>query len=452
MNARSKTVSIVLASMLTVSSLLGACSKDNNANGNTGGSQSGTETKSTETPKPTGKQDVTLSMLIDSANNEQNTSIINQAAEIASKNSTKYNIKVRLDTIPNADKDKKVDVLAAGANLPDLVASGPKQVWMKRGLLADLTDWFNQSPLKDDYMYPSLLEEGKNDGKIYAVPIKADSMFLIYNKDLLQKAGIENTNFTSITWDEWQVMLEKIKQAKLKAKNGKDVKGFTFRISTSESAPFIFSSGGEFFSQDGNEARFDSPEAAEGLAKLKSLVTNGYADKPETDYANWMSVFFNENAAFTITGGWSLSSYKDGGLDLNKLGYSTVPKMKTNTSYFGPGLSFSIFDTSKNKEAAQEFLTAMYTSDIYKQWLELTAGIPVLKSLADDPVFADNPIKGVLGEQLNDIKPIHSDNSPSFWTQYDQLLEKILLTNTDIASEQKTLQSTIQKEISNNLK
>ncbi|MFD0715871.1 extracellular solute-binding protein [Paenibacillus sp. GCM10027626] len=443
MNAATKKVAVILTTVLTMAWLLGACS-NNNGSGN--GSEAGESAQAGE------KQDVTLSMLIDSSNHEQNTSIINQAAELASKNSAKYNIKVRINRIPYTDMDKKVDFLAVGHNLPDLVTSGPKQVWMKRGLLADLTDWFNRSPLKDDYMYASLLEEGKNGGKLYAVPNEANSIFLIYNKDLLKKAGIENTDFTSVTWDEWLAMLEKIKQAKLKAKNGNEVKGFTFRISTYESAPFIFSSGGEFFSQDGTEALFDSPEAVDGLEKLKSLVTNGYADKPETDYANWMSVFFNENAAFTITGGWSLSSFKNGGLDLNKLGYSTVPKMKTSTSIFGPGLSFSIFDSSKNKEAAQEFLTAMYSTDIYKQWLELTSGIPVLKSLLDDPQFAGNPIKNVLSNQLNDIKPIHSDNSSSFWDQYDRLLEKVILTNADIAAEQKALQNVIQKEIFDNLK
>ncbi len=399
-----------------------------------------------------GKQEVTLSVLIDSSNNEQNTRILNEAALLASKNSEKYSIKVRLDTVPNTDMDKKVDVLAAGSNLPDLVASAPKQVWMKRGLLADLTEWFDRSPMKDDYMYPSLLEEGRNNGKLYSVPIKADSIFLIYNKDLLSKAGIADTGFSSISWNEWIAMLEQIKGAGLKAANGKDVKGFTFRISTYETAPFVFSAGGEFFTQDGSKAVFDSPEAADGLAKLKGLVSSGYADKPETDYANWMSVFFNENAAFTITGGWSLATFEEGGLDLSKLGFSTVPAIQDSTSIFGPGLSFSVFESSAKKEAALELLTALYSSDIYKQWLEITAGIPVLASLSDDPQFAANPIKPVLSEQLNRIKPIHSDNSPSFWTKYDQLLEKIILTDADISVQQAELQASIQQEIDNNLK
>lgn len=429
--------------LLTVAAMLGACSS--NSAKNNAGQPDGQQPDG-------GKQEVTLSMLIDSSNNEQNSSILNQAAALASQNSEKYNIKVRLDTVPNTDMDKKVDVLAAGSNLPDLVASAPKPVWMKRGLLHDLTDWFGSTALEGDYMYPSLLEEGRNNGKLYSIPIKADSIFLIYNKDLLQKAGISNTDFTSITWDEWVGMLEQIKQAGLKAANGKEVKGFTFRISTYETAPFIFSAGGEFFSQDGTQATFASAEAADGISKLKSLVTNGYADKPETDYANWMSVFFNENAAFTITGGWSLASYEEGGLDLNKLGYSTVPKIASSTSIFGPGLSFSVFESSSNKEAALELLEAIYSTDIYKQWLELTAGIPALASLSDDPQFADNPIKPVLAEQLNDIKPIHSDNSPSFWTKYDQLLEKIILTDADIAEQQAQLQASIQQEIDNNLK
>lgn len=428
-----------------LATVLGACG---------GGGSGETSPSSSEELKTegAGKQDVTLSMLIDSSNNEQNSSILNRAAEIASQRSDKYNIKVRLDTVPNTDMDKKVDVLAAGSNLPDLIASAPKPVWMKRGLLADLTDWFNRSPLKDDYMYPSLLEEGRNGGKLYAVPIKADSIFLIYNKELLKKAGISNTDFTSITWDEWTAMLEQIKQAGLKAANGKDVKGFTFRISTYETAPIIFSAGGEFFTQDGTQAVFGSQEAADGLARLKGLVSSGYADKPETDYANWMSVFFNENAAFTITGGWSLTSYEEGGLDLGKLGYSTVPKIASSTSIFGPGLSFSIFESSAHKEAAMELLTAIYSPEIYKQWLALTAGVPVLASLSDDPQFADNPIKPVLSEQLNNIKPIHSDNAPSFWTKYDQLLEKAILTNTDIVSLQQSLEKDIQQEIQNNLK
>lgn len=412
-----------------------------------GGQGQDSKSKETENPAEVVKKDITLSMLIDANNSEQNLKILNQTADLASKNSKKYNIKIRMDAVPYADIDKKVDILAAGVDLPDMVASGPKSVWMKRGLLADLTPWYSTAPLKDDYMYPSLLEEGKSGGNLYAIPIKADSIFLIYNKDLLKKAGITSTDFSSITWNEWTAMLEKIKQAKLKAKNGKEVKGFTFRISTFEASPFIFSAGGDLFSQDGTKALIDSEAAADGMSKLKSLVVNGYADKPETDYANWMSVFFNENAAFTITGAWSLSSYKEGGLDMTKLGFSTVPKIQSSTSVFGPGLSFSIFESSPNKEAATEFLAAMYSPGIYKQWLELTSGIPVLKSVFNDPQFANNPVKPVLTEQLNSIKPIHSENAPGFLGEFDKFLEKIIFTDANITAEMKKLNDELQSEI-----
>ncbi|MFC5404871.1 extracellular solute-binding protein [Cohnella soli] len=397
------------------------------------------------------KSDVTLSILMDTTNREQNKSILDQAAELATRNSAKYNIKVRLDGVPQAEMAQKVDVLFAGADLPDMIADAPNPLWMRNGLMTDITDWFNGSSLKGDYMYPNLLSEGMSDGRIYSVPIKADSIFLIYNKDLLRKAGIANTSFTSLTWDQYEQMLEQIKQAKLHSSNGQPVTGTTLRISTYEASPFIFSAGGEMFSDDGKQALFDRPEAVLGMLKLKSLVTNGYASNPESDYVNWVDAFVREEAAFITTGGWSLISFTNGGMDISKLGFSIVPSMQTSTSILAPGLSFSIFRSSANQEAAKELLTALYSPSIYKQWIKLTEGIPVLRSVVDDPMFANNPAKTVLTAQLQNTKPLHADYAPSFWSEYNKLLQNVLFSDVNVPAELKRLQDEIQAEIDGNL-
>ncbi|MCD9024796.1 extracellular solute-binding protein [Cohnella silvisoli] len=400
---------------------------------------------------PHAKIDVTLSILMDTTNREQNTAILDQAADLATRNSAIYNIKVRLDGVPQTEMAQKVDVLFAGADLPDMIADAPNPLWMRNGLMTDITDWFNRSSLRSDYMYPNLLAEGMSDGRIYSVPIKADSIFLIYNKDLLRKAGIANTNFTSLTWDQYEQMLERIKQAKLHTSNGQPVSGTTFRISAYETSPFIFSAGGEMFSEDGKQALFDRPKAVLGILKMKSLVANGYTANPESDYVNWIDTFVREEAAFITTGGWSLISFANGGMDLSKLGFSIVPSMKSSTSILAPGLSFSIFRSSANQEAAKELLTALYSPPIYKQWIKLTEGIPVLRSVVDDPMFANNPAKMVLTAQLQNTKPLHADYAPSFWNEYNKLLQNVLFSDVNVPAELKRLQAEIQAEIDGNL-
>ena len=220
---------------------------------------------------------------------------------------TQTGIKIERQKVPTSQMLPKVLQGASSKTLPNLLfTDNPTlQQVAATGALTPLTDY----GITTDGYYPSIVKAGTYQDKLYGVAPGVNGLALIYNKDLLQAAGVEPPK----TWDELKAAAAKL------TKDGKY--GLAFSAIPSEEGtwqflPFFWSNGAEL-------SQLDSPKSAQALQYVTDLVNSGSASKSvvtwnQNDVADQ---FVGGNAAMMINGSWNIAR-----LDEQKsLHYGVVP-------------------------------------------------------------------------------------------------------------------------------
>ena len=132
------------------------------------------------------------------------------------------------------------------------------------GIVADLTPYdIDQSDLAS-----GIVNAYTVDGKVYAVAKDTDSYAVFYNKALFDQAGVPYPD------DSWTIA-DFCETAKKMTSDG--VVGWTSSTSDRVWYNFIWSNGGQIYSEDGTTAAINTPESAEVIQMLMDLSANGYA-------------------------------------------------------------------------------------------------------------------------------------------------------------------------------
>ncbi|MCP1308683.1 ABC transporter substrate-binding protein [Paenibacillus tyrfis] len=122
---------------------------------------------------------------------------------------THPNITVKIDSIPFAEYQQKMSVLAAGRELPDLAWVAERMVpqFMQNGILEDVSDITKDSAFNSGDFIPSTLQLFQKDGKLYGLPFSTPPSVMFYNKDMFDKAGLSSPNELAKqgkwTWEEF---------------------------------------------------------------------------------------------------------------------------------------------------------------------------------------------------------------------------------------------------------
>ncbi|MCD4557748.1 ABC transporter substrate-binding protein [Schaalia sp. lx-100] len=110
-------------------------------------------------------------------------------------------IKVDMQDLGWNDATTSIGVMASSGTLPDLMYHLPSEVFdlASKGLVTDLTNKLSPK-LKED-IFPALLQAGQYEGKQYLVPAGVSPLFLWYNAELFEKAGLDPDNPPK-TWED----------------------------------------------------------------------------------------------------------------------------------------------------------------------------------------------------------------------------------------------------------
>jgi raffinose/stachyose/melibiose transport system substrate-binding protein len=120
-------------------------------------------------------------------------------------------VQVVVDYMEGEAYKQKLPTLLQSADKPALIyswAGGVLRAQVAAGFLTDLT------PVKADFAkqyYPAAFDTYAVDGKQYGVPMILGDVSIIYNKDLLAKAGVDPASMG--TWDGFLAAVKKIKAA-----------------------------------------------------------------------------------------------------------------------------------------------------------------------------------------------------------------------------------------------
>ncbi|HZU02977.1 MAG TPA: sugar ABC transporter substrate-binding protein [Ktedonobacteraceae bacterium] len=236
------------------------------------------------------------------------------------------NIKVTIEYTPWAQYWQKLSTEFAAGNAPDVfwdhLAYFPQ--FVQQGQLTDLTSLIKQDNVDMSQYYPQLVQEWTYNGKVYGLPKDWDTIAILYNKQMFQKAGLPAP--TNLTWNptDGGTFLQTAEKLTLD-QNGKhptdpgfDPKhikqyGYVSENNNQEGYwNFIAMNGGTFLDKPfGQNFQFNQPPAVQALQFQVDLINKYHVSPSATETNNNGTVgtqlFEGGKVAMVPLGSWELT-------------------------------------------------------------------------------------------------------------------------------------------------
>ncbi|WP_168123499.1 extracellular solute-binding protein [Paenibacillus sp. HB172176] len=268
MNLKKNALSTSIAILLIIA-LLAACGGNNNNNGN--GSNTGNGNASSPgTNANNEKKVINLEMVM-------NTSGATLPDNDFIKTKLKEVLGVNLTITPESQLMEKLNVRAAGNNLPDLITfatANDFREYAKRGLLADLTPYKDKLDKVQDFLGDEGFTKATVDGKVYGVakaaPVRAFSYWI--RQDWLDHLGLSMPK----TLDEFYNVLLAFTKDDPDGNGKDDTYGLTGTFGGLHAfTPILatFGAASEYQIRDGELVNFyEDPQLKESLKYMKKLA------------------------------------------------------------------------------------------------------------------------------------------------------------------------------------
>lgn len=287
--------------------------------------------------------------------------------------------------------------------------------------------------------FPAIVDNGRIDGKLYAVPNNTvQPVVLYYNKELFDQAGIDGAPGT---WDEFLDDVGTLKAAGIapisiggasKWPQLMWLEYLTDRIG----GPEVF----EAIQQNEPDSWAD-PAIIEALEKIQQLVeVGGFIDGYQsisTDNSADTALLYTGKAAMILQGAWAYADMQGSDPDFvsSSLGWANFPgvdggvgdpaNVVGNASNYW---SISSDATKAQQEAAAAYLAGGNMTDAYIDDLLKGGGVPPVVGIEEKISASANP------EFLLDVYNMSKD-APAFTLSWDQAIAPAaadaLLTNLD---------------------
>ncbi|CAG0932615.1 Putative ABC transporter substrate-binding protein YesO [Thermoflexales bacterium] len=210
-------------------------------------------------------------------------------------------VKIDYQPIPT-DFQTKLKAAMAGGTAPDVLyvddqlmtAFGPT------GQLLALDDYMQEAGVsRDDFLAP-LLTIFTLDGKTYALPKDWGTLGLVYLPAAFKAAGIAEPT-ADWKWEDLKTAAEAL------AKEG-TYGGFCMGADWARFAPFAFSNGGTFVTDDQKQAALDTPEVKQAAEFVAAMKQNGTLKTPSDLGASWCGEAIGKQlVGMTLEGGWMVN-------------------------------------------------------------------------------------------------------------------------------------------------
>jgi multiple sugar transport system substrate-binding protein len=239
--------------------------------------------------------------------------------------------------------------------------------FIKAGYLLDVTNRIT-SDMKTN-MFPASWNGVTRNGKIYGMPWLMDVKYFIYNKDILQKAGITNP---PTTWEELLTQAKTIKDQGLVeypiiwSWNQKEGVVCDFTV-------LLYGNGGSFMDSSGKPV-FNNEKGVQVLTWMKQTLDAGLSN-PSSVSSDENAVrdnFVAGNAAFAVN--WLFEYTDSNNPDISKVvGQAALAPMPVFQAGAASGVkgssvdgssAFAVMATSPYKEQTWKFLTYLSSNEV----------------------------------------------------------------------------------------
>lgn len=347
-----------------------------------------------------------------------------------------------IEFIPRNDSgggySDKVNASVLSGDLPDvLTVDGPNiAAYAANGIIQPLAPLSDEE--RNEYL-DSIIEQGTYNDQLYALGAMESSVGLYYNKDIIAEAGIKIPDPDEPwTFTEFLEILEQLKPI-MDSKNGYPL-DMTFPVGEASIyyyAPFVWSNGGDFVSEDGLtvDGIFNSEKNISAMNYFKGLVDKKYMSDVPIE-----NLFESGRAAFKFDGAWEVNtiyqSYPD--VDLGVAPYITGDNWDGGNYTPTGSWTYAASSNTENIEGATELVKWMSGVESGLMLFEKTKSLPsTYKAYEQIDLFSEDENYKALYEQLRDYghpRP-KTPAYPQLSSMFQQSLENIALSGKD-AGEQ----------------
>jgi len=250
-------------------------------------------------------------------------------------------------------------------------------------------------------IFPPLLRAGEWRDTLYALPMEATSLALLYNRDLFRAAGLDPDHPPS-NWDElyrYAMQLTRDRDG-----DGKiDQYGFYVPVFPASGAlsiwmvlqwtPFLWQAGGEFINPEQTQVRFNSPAGVQALSLWKRLYDG--MDFKTFSLAHDMA-FFSQRLAMVMDGPWNLPRYRQ--LRNVEWAVAPLPAGPAGAATYLEGEGLAIFKQTRYPREAWRFIRWILQPEIQAYFSQQSGYLPVRRSVLQLPAYqtclqADAPLR-----------------------------------------------------------
>lgn len=260
---------------------------------------------------------------------------------------------------------------------PDVFVNHVRRLpeFISNDVLVDLTDRIAADKIDLKAYIPGLAETWSKDGKQWGLPKDWDTIALVYNKDLLNAAGVSEDQLRDLTWNSkdggtFQQVVAKLtvdksgKRGDEAGFNPKNVAVYGFAsdavdigIGQTQWNFFAASNGFQFIDKPwGTKYLYDDPKLAETLTWFRDLaLKHGFSvSQEQASNLQAVALFSAGKAAIVPDGSWMISSYRDN--STAKFGFAPLPKGPQGRKSMMNGVADSIWSGSKHQDEAWKWV------------------------------------------------------------------------------------------------
>ena len=270
----------------------------------------------------------------------------------------------------------------AGGTAPDIAIIGTR--WLVDYVANDIAEPLDACVTDEvrGRFIETFLEPSVIDGVTYGLPVAASARAMYYNVDLLAEAGWEAP---PETWDELVEAATALRDA--------GHYGFGLQGKEIETDAYwyyaLWSHGGDLF--ENGSSGIASDAAIEAASLYKMMIDEGLTQPDPTGFnrQDIEALLKQGRVGMILSGPWLRGQMEEEAPDVN-YGIASIPK-GTQQATYGVTDSIMMFSTSTVKDEACRFLTEAAFTDEWRREFTVREGfLPVFKSVAEDPAFADD--------------------------------------------------------------
>lgn len=236
--------------------------------------------------------------------------------EIAFFEQENPNVTIVQEILPYGDYWSKLPIAMAGGEGPDIYQMTrpnfePFAAAGRAAALDELVD--NSASMQDSLaaLEDRIIDVYRYKGELMGVPITVESTAMVFNKTLFEEAGLTLPTEIEDTWT-WDDMRE-MALALTKVENGETVQyGLHVIPNRLPTFDFIWSNGGELYSDDGTQVLAGSPEAIQTMEYLTSLVVEDRVS-PSFSYSQTVGAFehfMSGTVGMIPAGSWMMATLR----------------------------------------------------------------------------------------------------------------------------------------------